>query len=155
MLRRAHMAFKLELRDRLAVHKVTFGEFIHLDRLWAEDGLNQTELSRRVGIATASSTAILGSLEKRGYIRRERDGNDRRNIRIYLKPAGRKLERKLLACAREVNLIARMGLSEADLSAFFSLLGTVASNLERRNAKLAARVSQQAKCSRPTAFIRE
>lgn len=138
LLRRAHMAFSIKLRDRLAEHEMTFGEFAHLDRLWAEDGLNQTELSHRVGIETASSTAILSSLEKRGYIHRERDDNDRRNLKVYLKPAGRKLKRTLLICANEVNLIARNGLSDADILTFFLLLNKITDNLERVNAKSAA-----------------
>ena len=45
------MAFSREFRARLADRGFTFGEFIHLERLWQEDGLNQKELSRRVGIA--------------------------------------------------------------------------------------------------------
>jgi MarR family transcriptional regulator, organic hydroperoxide resistance regulator len=139
LLRRAHMAFSRELRDRLTVHQITIGEFTHLDRLWTEDGLNQTELSHRVGIETASSTAILESLEKRGYIRRERDSGDRRNINVHLKPAGRELKRKLLACAKEVNLIARRGLPELDVIKFFSLLSAIADNLERHNSKIASR----------------
>src|SRR5688572_32905423 len=68
LLRRAHMAFSREFRARLAEHGFTFGEFIHLERLWDEDGLNQKELSRRVGIASASSTQIIEVLEKRGLI---------------------------------------------------------------------------------------
>lgn len=135
LLRRAHMAFSREFRDRLAEHDVSFGEFIHLDRLWAEDGLNQTELSRRVGIENASSTAILDSLEKRGYIRRERNSKDRRNINVFLNPTGRKLKHKLLACAKSVNQLARKGMSEVDILKFFSLLETIASNLERNSSK--------------------
>ena len=130
LLRRAHMAFSREFRDRLKVHDVGFSEFVHLERLWTEDGLNQTALSQRVGIENASSTAVLDTLEKRGYIRRERDPRDRRNIRVYLTPAGSRLQSKLVACAQAVNLIARRGMSKKDVRSFFLLMEVIVSNLE-------------------------
>jgi DNA-binding MarR family transcriptional regulator len=130
LLRRAHMAFSREFRDRLAVEGATFGEFIHLERLWAEDGLSQTELSRRVGIETASSTAVLDTLEKRGYIRRERNSADRRTIIVFVTPAGAKLKPKLLACAKATNIRARRGMSQYNILAFFSLVQRIADNLE-------------------------
>jgi MarR family transcriptional regulator, organic hydroperoxide resistance regulator len=125
------MAFSREFRDRLKIHDIGFGEFVHLERLWTEDGLNQTELSRRVGIENASSTAVLDTLENRRYIRRERDPRDRRNIRVFLTPLGRKLQRKLLGCAEATNLIARKGMRKKDVLKFFSLMEVIASNLER------------------------
>lgn len=130
LLRRAHMAFSRELRLQLAMHNVSFGEFIHLEKLWYENGLNQTEISRRVGIETASSTTTLDRLEKRGFVRRTRNGDDRRNINVFLNPPGAKLKDKLLGCAKAVNLLARRGLKERDVLAFFKLMERITDNLE-------------------------
>ena len=63
LLRDADTAFNRYLTAQLAVHGVTFGQFQHLRNLWVENGLTQAELSRRIGIEMASSTAILDSLE--------------------------------------------------------------------------------------------
>ncbi|WP_162249414.1 MarR family transcriptional regulator [Pseudolabrys sp. Root1462] len=101
--------------------------------MWYDDGLNQTELSRRVGIETASSTTVLDALEKRGYIRRERDARDRRNVRVFLEPAGAEIEAKLLECAAGINAIAREGLSKADIAEFFRIMAIIAGNLEAQN----------------------
>jgi len=133
LLRRSHLAFSKIFRDRLKDHCVTFSEFVHLERLWYHDGLNQTELSRRVGIETASSTSVLDTLEKRGYIRRERDLNDRRNVRVFLEPAGAELEARLLECAVAINAVARAGLSKAEIEAFFRITSVIAGNLEAHN----------------------
>ena len=130
LLRRSHLAFSKIFRDRLKDHDVSFSEFVHLERLWYDDGLNQTELSRRVGIETASSTTVLDALEKRGFIRRERDSRDRRNVRVFLQPAGAEIEAKLLDCAAGINAIAREGLSKADIAAFFRIMAVIAGNLE-------------------------
>ncbi|KQZ01445.1 hypothetical protein ASD45_11730 [Pseudolabrys sp. Root1462] len=133
LLRRSHLAFSKLLRDRLKDHDISFSEFVHLERLWYDDGLNQTELSRRVGIETASSTTVLDALEKRGYIRRERDARDRRNVRVFLEPAGAEIEAKLLECAAGINAIAREGLSKADIAEFFRIMAIIAGNLEAQN----------------------
>jgi MarR family transcriptional regulator, organic hydroperoxide resistance regulator len=130
LLRRAHMAFSREFRKRLARHAVTFGEFVHLERLWDEDGLTQTELSNRVGIVTASSTQIIETLEKRGFIRRERNHGDRRHINVFLTPTGERLKQPLLSCARETNRIARSGLKTDEIFALFALIEKINRNLE-------------------------
>ena len=130
LLRRAHMAFSRELRLRLAAHDISFGEFIHLEKLWYEDGLNQTEISRRVGVKTASSTTTLDRLEKRGFVRRARNGNDRRNINVFITRSGEGLRDKLLGCARTVNLMARTGLTKREVATFFDLMAKIALNLK-------------------------
>src|SRR6266581_7069717 len=80
LLRDANAAFNRYLRARLAVHGVTFGQFQHLRNLWVENGLTQAELSRRIGIEMASSTAILDSLEAERLVSRLRNATDRRKI---------------------------------------------------------------------------
>jgi len=132
LLRRAHGAFSREFRNRLAEHGVTFGEFIHLEKLWEEDGLNQTEISRRVEITTASSTQIIETLEQRGFIVRKRNPDDRRNLNVFLRPAGRRIEVELLECARSTNRAARAGLSGADTIVLFDLIERIIANLESR-----------------------
>ena len=67
LLREADMGFNRRLRHELAAHGVTFGQFQHLRNLWVENGLTQAELSRRIGIEMASSTAILDSLQAEGW----------------------------------------------------------------------------------------
>lgn len=144
LLRRSHLAFSKILRDRLKEHDVSFSEFVHLERLWYDDGLNQTELSRRVGVETASSTAVLNALEKRRYIRRERDERDRRNVRVFLEPAGAELEAMLLECAAGINAMARQGLTKADVAEFFRIMSVIATNLETAGRGADARVPAKA-----------
>lgn len=142
LLRRAHMAFSRVFRERLAACEMTFGEFIHLERLWDEDGLNQTELSRRVGIATASSTQIIETLEKRGLIYRKRNRGDRRNINVFLTDDGKSRKDELLACAKSTNRDARMGLNAAEVQALFSTGERIIANLENVAGKRASERSR-------------
>lgn len=150
LLRRSHLAFSKIFRERLKEHGVSFSEFVHLERLWYDDGLNQTELSRRVGIETASSTTVLDALEKRSYIRRERDPRDRRNIRVFLQPAGAEIEAKLLECAAGINAIAREGLNKADIAEFFRIMSVIAGNLEAHNRGAARQKAAPARETEPS-----
>jgi DNA-binding MarR family transcriptional regulator len=130
LLRAADSIFNRHLRDALAQHDVTFGQFQHLRNLWVENGLTQAELSRRIGIEMASSTAILESLEARRLITRVRNAADRRKINVFLTPAGAALKKPLMACAARVNRKARRGLTDAELAGVFALVGRIIANLE-------------------------
>src|ERR1044072_4217763 len=73
LLRDADTAFNRYLTAQLAAHGVTFGQFQHLRNLWGENSLTQAELSPRIGIEMASSTAILDSLESQRLVTRARN----------------------------------------------------------------------------------
>lgn len=129
LLRDGNATFNKVLREELARHDITFSQYQHLRQLWQADGLAQVELSRRVGIETASSTAVIEQLEKLGLIRRKRDPADRRRIIVTPTPAGRALEKPLDGCAIAVNMRARTGLSKTEVASLFDLIGKIINNL--------------------------
>ena len=131
LLRDADSAFNRYLTAQLAVHGVTFGQFQHLRNLWVEDGLTQAELSRRIGIEMASSTAILDSLESEQLVTRVRNVSDRRKINVFLTPAGAALEAPLMACAADANQRASKGLSKAEVAQLFALAGRIIENFRK------------------------
>ena len=130
LLRRADMDFNRLLRLKLAVFEISFSQFQHLLKLWSEDGLNQAELARRIGIEKAGSTMVLDSLEQRGLVRRVRDADDRRKLKVFLTEAGAALEPDLRACAKAANRIARRGLSDDEVLALFDLVKRVNDNVQ-------------------------
>lgn len=128
-LRFAHMAFARGMRTELADAGITFGQFVHLERLWDEDGLTQVELSRRVGVEMASSTSVLADLEKRGWICRKRGTTDRRKVFVHLTREGRKLAGPVLSKVKAVNRVARRGIAARDVADLFTVLEAMAANL--------------------------
>src|SRR6202521_2274470 len=132
LLRNADMTFNRALREELLRQGITFSQFQHLRHLWEANGLTQVALSRRIGIATASSTAVIDALEKLRLIRRVRDGRDRRKINVFLTPAGSALEQLLMACAIAVNADARHGLSAAETATLFAIVEKIVVNLRTR-----------------------
>jgi MarR family transcriptional regulator, organic hydroperoxide resistance regulator len=139
LLRDADTAFNRYLTARLAEHGVTFGQFQHLRNLWVENGLTQAELSRRIGIEMASSTAILDALESEKLITRVRNATDRRKINVFLTPAGAALEVRLMACAADANARASKGLRKAEVAQLFSIAGRIIENFRALRAAQAPR----------------
>ena len=144
LLRDADSAFNRYLTAQLAVHGVTFGQFQHLRNLWVEDGLTQAELSRRIGIEMASSTAILDSLAAGKLITRVRNAADRRKINVFLTPAGAALEKALMTCATHANKRASKGLSKAEVAHLFALAGQIIENFKTLRAAGACSVKADA-----------
>lgn len=131
-LRTAHMAFARGMRVELGEAGLTFGQFVHLERLWSEDGLTQVELSRRVGVEMASSTTVISELEERGWIKRERGEEDRRKIFVHLTREGRALAGPVLEKVKAVNRVARRGIAAADIVTAFRVLEAVAANMNNK-----------------------
>jgi DNA-binding MarR family transcriptional regulator len=138
LLRDAEAAFNRYLRTQLALHGVTFGQFQHLRNLWVENGLTQAELSRRIGIEMASSTAILDALESERLITRLRNAADRRKINVFLTAAGAALETPLMACAADANSRASKGLSKTEVAQLFAVAGRIIENFKMLRAAEAA-----------------
>jgi DNA-binding MarR family transcriptional regulator len=126
------------LQMRLTRHGVSFGHWAFLRILWEADGLTQRELSVEAGLMEPTTSAALATMEKLGYIRRERRPGNRKNIHVFLTPRGRALRPKLVPLAEEVNEIAVRGASGADVVAARRTLLVMIENLaqdERRAAK--------------------
>ena len=100
------------LQQRLAPYGVSFGHWTFLRILWIRDGLTQKELSDLAGVMEPTTFSAVKAMETMGLIeRRQREGN-RKNMHVFLTPAGRALEKKLVPLAEEVNHISMRGLSD-------------------------------------------
>ena len=119
------------LQMRLARHGVAFGHWAFLRILWERDGLTQRELSIEAGLMEPTTSAALATMEKLGYVRRERMPGNRKNMHVYLTSAGKALRRKLVPLAVEVNAVAVRGASPGDVAATRRTLLVMIENLAR------------------------
>ncbi|HEY3278170.1 MAG TPA: MarR family transcriptional regulator [Syntrophorhabdaceae bacterium] len=90
----------LTKRFRSAGHTTTPEQFGVLARLRGEQGLNQTELGKRMLKDRHNMTRILNLLEKQGHIERRLDSSDRRIFRIFLTESGKKAHEELTPIVR-------------------------------------------------------
>lgn len=81
--------------EGLAPYEVTPPQLFMLSCLQARDGQKPSELAEQVHLDASSMTGLLDRTEKAQLIRRSRDPEDRRALRIYLTPQGQQTIEKL------------------------------------------------------------
>ena len=65
LVRNTNIALGKALRRRLLEYGMTLGQYYFMRALWIEEGLNQRELSRRVGTTEPTTASALRLLEKK------------------------------------------------------------------------------------------
>ena len=90
------------------------GQHNMLMPLWHEDGLAQSELTRRLGIEPASVSKAVERMEATGFVQRRPDPEDARANRLYLTDQARALEQpvKRALVDAEERLLANMSVEE-------------------------------------------
>lgn len=78
--------------------------------LQGHDGMTQTELSERIGIARSPLGKIIDQLEGGGYVERRDDPDDRRINRLYMTSRVRPLVEPAAALAEELERAVLEGL---------------------------------------------
>ncbi len=122
------------LTMRLAEHRVSFGHWAFLRILWETDGLTQRELSLRAGVMEPTTFAAIKAMEKLGYVERRQKPSSRKNVYVFLTPAGRALKSRLVPFAEAVNEIAIRGIPAADVAVTRKTLLTMIENLASEEA---------------------
>lgn len=128
-LRDAYRAFAQVLERELDRHNVNVGSWLYLRVLWDEDGLTQSELTRRVGLMQPNTNAALRQLERRGLIRQTIDPHDRRRINIFLTREGRALSRVLIPAAKKIRERSVAGFRRSEVEQLIAMLERMKANL--------------------------
>jgi len=124
-------SFLRSLQARLATHSVSLGHWTFLRILWENDGLTQRELSQEAGVMEPTTLIAMRAMESLGYIRREHMAGNRKNLYVFLTPAGRALKKKLVPLAEEVNRLAMRGLDDTAVATMRRGLLVMLDNLAR------------------------
>jgi DNA-binding MarR family transcriptional regulator len=92
--------------------------------------LSPTRLFKGLMLSSAGITSRLDRLERRGYVRRKRDPDDRRGVLVELTDAGREILDQAVSAnsGREKDLVA--GLTKQDQKALAGLLKKLLGGLE-------------------------
>ena len=106
---------------------ITYPQYLVLLVLWEEDCAAVKRLGERLQLDSGTLTPLLKRMEAQGLVRRLRDAEDERVVRIHLTPAGRALERRAGAIPKE--LACKAGLSLAEIAELRAALGRVTERL--------------------------
>lgn len=99
-------AFTRFYKPRLDAIGLTYPQYLVFLVLWEEEGLTVKALGEKLFLDSGTITPLLKRLEARGLLRRQRDAEDQRQVRIHLTPDGRGLRDKALAVPLEVGKAA-------------------------------------------------
>jgi DNA-binding MarR family transcriptional regulator len=135
LIKDAGRGLQRALQMRLAKYNVSFGHWVFLRILWVRDGITQRELSEEAGLMEPTTFSALTSMEKLGYIERRKLPHSRKNVYVFLTPAGRQLKKKLVPLAEEVNEIAIQGVDAADVATARRTLLVMIENIARDEAE--------------------
>jgi MarR family transcriptional regulator, organic hydroperoxide resistance regulator len=127
-IRKTHIALSRALQQRLAPYNLTSPQMIFMREIWLEEGLSQRELSARIGITEPTTVSALKVLERRKLIKRIAKARDRRAVRVYLTPAGRRLEKEVVPKIRAVNETVIQGIAPRDLAVLDKVLARIREN---------------------------
>jgi DNA-binding MarR family transcriptional regulator len=114
---------------RIAAHGIGMGVFTFLRILWEEDGLTQTELADKARMRGPSAAAALHELERRGFVRRKDDPEDRRKVRVVLTSDGRRLYGLVMPHIAVTNQLMLRGFTTDEQLALKQMLRRIRINL--------------------------
>lgn len=108
---------------------LTYPQYLMMLVLWENDRLPLKELARRLHQYSGALTPVLKRLEAEGYVTRQRNAEDERNLSIELTASGRALRER----AREINgtISSYCALGDAQMNALRENLMTLRAKLER------------------------
>ncbi|MCF1753235.1 MULTISPECIES: MarR family winged helix-turn-helix transcriptional regulator [Mariniradius] len=87
----------------------------------SKEGTPATKIAPLMGLEARSLTRMLKSMEEKGLIYRVPDPIDKRSVRIFLTPEGKRKKEISVQTIKEFNLMVRELVSEEDLQTFFSV----------------------------------
>jgi MarR family transcriptional regulator, 2-MHQ and catechol-resistance regulon repressor len=85
---------------------LSLGQFAVLEALYHVGPLNLGELARRILTSSGNLTLVVDNLEKRGLVKRQQKGRDKRFVLATITPAGKRLIARIFpAHARRITEI--------------------------------------------------
>jgi len=127
----ANLAFGRAYRKGLEDLGLTYPQWIAIVALWEQDGQTVSELGEKMFLESNTLTPVLKKLETMGYLRRQRDPADERQVRVSLTDEGRLLREK----GMQMNLVASTGLKPDEFVRLQETVVTLRDNLIKATAE--------------------
>jgi len=121
----ANLAYGRAYKTILDELGVTYTQWITIVALWEQDNQTVSSLGEKLFLESNTLTPILKKLEKMGYLRRQRDSADERQVLVSLTDAGRQLREK----GGQKTLVAASGLAPEEFQNIQRTLVTLRDNL--------------------------
>jgi DNA-binding MarR family transcriptional regulator len=121
----ANLAFGKAYKPILEELGLTYTQYITIIALWEEDNQTVSSLGEKLFLESNTLTPILKKLEAMGYLERQRDPEDERQVRVSLTKGGRRLREKGL----KMDLVEATGLAPDEFAKVQKAIVTLRNNL--------------------------
>ena len=121
----ANLAFGKAYKPILEDLGLTYTQYIAIIALWEEDNQTVGGLGEKLFLESNTLTPILKKLESMGYLRRQRDAADERQVLLSLTEAGRRLRER----AFSMGLSMETGLTTEEFPKVTKTVTTLRDNL--------------------------
>ncbi|WP_027205761.1 MarR family winged helix-turn-helix transcriptional regulator [Butyrivibrio fibrisolvens] len=92
---------------------LTYTQYITMMVLWEKKKVNVKTLGKCLFLDSGTLTPVLKKLESKGFINRERNAADERNLEVTITPAGEKLRDEALFIPENMGSCVRLTSDEA------------------------------------------
>src|ERR1700739_2099924 len=121
----ANLAFGKAYKPILDELGLTYTQYITVIALWEQDNQTVGSLGEKLFLESNTLTPILKKLEAMGYLYRQRDPADERQVLVSLTQSGRRLREKGL----DMNLVKASGLTPEEFAKMQKGVVTLRGNL--------------------------
>jgi len=121
----ANLAFGRAYKPILDAKGITYTQWITIVALWEEDNQTVSGLGDKLFLESNTLTPILKKLESLGFLSRQRDPSDERQVRVNLTPAGRSLRQDVA----QASLMEAVGLTPDEFAQVRGAVVKVRNNL--------------------------
>lgn len=105
-------AFTRAYKPLLEPLGLTYPQYLVMMALWAEDGQKVKTLGDRLGLDSGTLSPLLKRLEQSGLVKRKRDAEDERQVKITLTPQGVELKERSSGVMAEIGKATGCSLNE-------------------------------------------
>lgn len=117
----ANLAYGRAYKPILEELGLTYTQYIAIVALWEQDDQTVSGLGGKLFLESNTLTPILKKLETMGYLTRQRDPEDERQVRVSLTAAGRRLREKGL----NMTLVKQTGLPPEEFAKLQKAVSTL------------------------------
>lgn len=121
----ANLAFGKAYKPILEKLGLTYTQYITIIALWEEVHQTVSGLGEKLFLESNTLTPILKKLEAMGFLERQRDPEDERQVRVRLTKSGRRLRERALT----MDLTGETGLSPDEFAKVQKAIVTLRNNL--------------------------
>ncbi|QDH78453.1 MarR family transcriptional regulator [Echinicola soli] len=102
----------------------------------SHEGTPATKIAPLMGLESRSLTRILKTMEEKGLICRRPDPSDKRSVRIFLTPEGKRKKERSIETIQEFNHAIREIVNKREMDTFFRVFQKINQVIEKQSTDL-------------------